>query len=326
MAKVTSLNFEDGRRSDRQRAPRGDGHIDMDAPLGTVGQELRGARISRGEDLATISRVLKIRREHLEALEEDNLSALPGRTYAVGFIRAYSEYLGLNPVRTAERFKAEIAGRDETSPTAGFKEPEEEPRLSRGWIFIAIIVLAIIAYGGYYLYTSAGSSNAPTVAAVPSQMIEKPAKPKSHRVALVPAKPAPATPGTPALSASATPPPHPAVQPGPGGTMFGKWNLNPRIVLQVTQPTHILVQDEDGKTYINRILHPGDIYQVANRTGLALTAEHGNAVVLNIDGKPSGTVGNSAEAVAAMSLDFGKVAAQHHAAATAAPTIPAPHR
>lgn len=323
MAKVTSLNFEDGRRSDRQRVQRAaDGHIDMDAPLGTVGQELRGARMSRGEDLATISRVLKIRREHLEALEEDNLSALPGRTYAVGFIRAYSEYLGLNPVRTAERFKTEIAGRDEASPTAGFKEPEEEPRLSRGWFFIAIIVLAVIAYGGYYLYTSAGSSNAPTVAAVPSQMIEKPAKPKPHRLAVIPPKPAPTM---PAPAAPATPSPHPAVQPGPGGTMFGRWNLNPRIVLQIKQPTHILVQDEAGKTYINRILHPGDIYQVANRSGLALTAEHGNAVVLNIDGKPSGTVGNSADAVAAMSLDFGKVAAQHHASAMPAPTAPAPH-
>jgi cytoskeleton protein RodZ len=326
MAKVTSLNFEDGRRSDRQRAQRApDGHIDMDAPLGTVGQELRGARVSRGEDLATISRVLKIRREHLEALEEDNLSALPGRTYAVGFIRAYAEYLGLNPARTAERFKTEIAGRDESSPTAGFKEPEEEPRLSRGWLFIANIVLAVIAYGGYYLYSSAGSSNAPTVAAVPSQMIEKPAKPKPHRVALVPPKPALPSSAAAMPVPSATPPPHPAVQPGPGGTMFGKWNLKPRIVLQVTQPTHILVQDEDGKTYINRILHPGDIYQVANRNGLALTAEHGNAIVVNIDGKPSGTLSNSADTVAAMSLDFGKVAAQHHAVATQPATSVAPH-
>ena len=103
---------------------------DFDAPLGTIGQELRGARISRGEDLATVSRVLKIRKEHLEAMEDDNLSALPGRTYAVGFIRAYADYLGIDAAEAVERFKTEIAGRDEISPTAGFTEQEEEPGLS----------------------------------------------------------------------------------------------------------------------------------------------------------------------------------------------------
>lgn len=321
MAKITSLNFDENRRGDRRRPQPVDMPVDFDAPLGTIGQELRGARISKGDDLTTISRILKIRREHLEALESDNLSALPGRTYAVGFIRAYAEYVGLNPAKTVERFKAEIAGRDEPSSTAGFKELEEEPGLSRGWIVIAIIVLAVIGYGAYYLFTAPSAQTNPTIAAVPSQMVDKPAKPKPRRVAALPPKPVTPAPAA-ATAAPVVPPPHPAVQPGPGGTMFGKWNLNPRIVLQITQPTHILVQDEAGKTYINRILRPGDIYQVANRTGLALTAEHGNAVVLNIDGKPSGTVGNSADAVAAMSLDFNKVAAQHRSGAAKPPAQP----
>ncbi|MDE2501102.1 MAG: helix-turn-helix domain-containing protein, partial [Alphaproteobacteria bacterium] len=60
---------------------------DLDAPLETVGQDLRAARLRRGDDLATVSRVLKIRKDHLEALEEDRIEALPGRTYAVGFVR-----------------------------------------------------------------------------------------------------------------------------------------------------------------------------------------------------------------------------------------------
>jgi cytoskeleton protein RodZ len=317
MSKVTHLSVSEGAARGRQTHLRE--ISDIDAPLGTIGQELRGARISKGEDLATISRILKIRKEHLDALEQDNLSALPGRTYAVGFIRAYADYLGLHPANTVERFKTEIAGRDEISPTAGFKELEEEPRLSRGWIFIALIVLALMAYGGYYLFTSAGSQNRQPVAAVPAQMIQKTAKSMPHRAAAVRAQPGLSAPGssisqtTAATTSPATPPAptHPAVAPGPGGQLFGKWNANPRIVLQIKQPTHILVQDEDGKTYINRILQPGDIYQVAKHGGLSLTAEHGNAVVVNIDGKPAGTLGKSADAVAATSLDFDKVATQH---------------
>jgi cytoskeleton protein RodZ len=315
MSKVTHLSVGDGGTRSRQSHLRE--VSDFDAPLGTIGQELRGARISKGEDLATISRILKIRKEHLDALEQDNLSGLPGRTYAVGFIRAYSEYLGLHPANTVERFKTEIAGRDEISPTAGFKEQEEEPRLSRGWVLIAIIVLALLAYGAYYLYASAGSRNGQPVAAVPAQMIEKPTKPRPRPTAAVhlglSAPGSSISQATAATTLAVTPPAptHPAVLPGPGGQLFGKWNPNPRIVLQVKQPTHILVQDEDGKTYINRILQPGDIYQVANHDGLSLTAEHGNSIVVYIDGKPAGTLGKSADAVAAMSLDFDKVAAQH---------------
>ena len=323
MSKVTHLSVGESSARGRQIHLR-DVTGDMDAPLGTVGQELRGARISRGEDLVSISRILKIRREHLEALEEDNLSALPGRTYAVGFIRAYAEYLGLNPSKTVDRFKTEIAGRDEVSPTAGFKEDEEQPGLSWGWIFIALIVLAVLGYGAYDLFISAGSQNSSSVAAVPSQMVEKVPAPKPHRQTAVTPKPA-ASPASLPTTLPATSPPHAPVQPGPSGQLFGKWNINPRIVLQIAEPTRILVQDEDGKVYINRILHPGDIYQVANHDGLALTAEHGNAVVVNIDGKPAGTLSNSPDAVAALSLDFNKIAAQHHPG-TASPPAAAAHR
>jgi len=319
MSKVTHLSVGEGGARGRQIHLR-DVTGDADAPLGTVGQELRGARISRGEDLVSISRILKIRREHLEALEEDNLSALPGRTYAVGFIRAYAEYLGLNPTRTVDRFKTEIAGRDEISPNAGFKEDEEEPGLSWGWIVIALIVLAVLGYGAYDLFIAAGSQSSPSVAAVPSQMIEKAPKPKPHRLAAIPVKPAAPMPAPP--TAPATAPSHTAVQPGPGGQLFGKWNLKPRIVLQITQPSRILVQDENGKIYINRILHPGDIYQVANRNGLALTAEHRNAVTVNIDGNPAGPLGSSPDAIAALSLDFDKVAAAHHIGVAPPPLKP----
>ncbi|MEI9886891.1 MAG: putative PEP-binding protein [Rhizomicrobium sp.] len=50
-------------------------------------------------------RRLKIRKDHLEAIEEDRLDALPGRTYAVGFVRSYADYLGLDVGQCVERFK-----------------------------------------------------------------------------------------------------------------------------------------------------------------------------------------------------------------------------
>src|SRR5690606_26737888 len=75
---------------------------------GTIGAELRAARLRRGEDLRTIGQTLRIRREQLEALEEGRRDGLPGRAYAIGFIRSYAEYLGLDPAHVVERYKAEI--------------------------------------------------------------------------------------------------------------------------------------------------------------------------------------------------------------------------
>src|SRR5271154_6628831 len=111
MTKVTHLTLDERGALSRKRIHLREISGDLDSPLETVGQDLRAARLRRGDDLATISRALKIRKDHLEALEEDRIEALPGRTYAVGFIRSYSDYLGLDAPQCVDRFKAQIAGR-----------------------------------------------------------------------------------------------------------------------------------------------------------------------------------------------------------------------
>ena len=38
-----------------------------------------------------------VAKRFLKALEDEDFSAFPGETYALGFLRNYAEYLGLNP-------------------------------------------------------------------------------------------------------------------------------------------------------------------------------------------------------------------------------------
>src|ERR1051326_7316403 len=91
MAKVTRLTLDNNGGLERRRLHLREISDDMDAPLDTVGQDLRKARQLKGEDLAQISRILKIRKDHLDALEESNFDALPGRAYTIGFARSRSE-------------------------------------------------------------------------------------------------------------------------------------------------------------------------------------------------------------------------------------------
>jgi cytoskeleton protein RodZ len=296
MAKVTRLNVGEGATARNRQFPLREVPDDADAPLGTIGQELRGARMSRGEDLVAVSRALKIRKEHLEAIEDDRFNALPGRTYAVGFVRAYAEYVGLDPVYAVDRFKTEVAGRDEISLTAGFVETPEAPGLSRGWLLVGLIVLGLIGYGVYYLWASGGSQTSQTVAAVPASMVEK-----HHHPVLkhVPTRTV-ATARPPMTSVAASDAP---VAPGPGGQVYGKMNTDAHVVLRAKQATRVLVQTADGRAFINKALEPGDIYQVPNMRGLALTAEHGNAVEILLDGKSAGDAGKGSEAAEALPLD-----------------------
>ena len=73
----------------------------------TVGRYLKTERESQGQDLPQVAEMLRIHRSYLQAIEEGEIDQLPGPTYAVGFVRAYAELLGLDRNKVAERFKEE---------------------------------------------------------------------------------------------------------------------------------------------------------------------------------------------------------------------------
>lgn len=333
MTKVTRLTLDEEGGLNRRRIHLREISGDLDAPLETVGQDLHAARLRRGDDLATVSRVLKIRKDHLEALEEDRIEALPGRTYAVGFVRSYADYLGLDAVQCVERFKAEIAGRtDETTPTVTVIDEDEHRRLPQGWKVIAGVVLVLVLYGAYQLATSADRMlNEPITAPPPQQLAPKPvvAHPKPTVVQLAPATPAqtgftgtlaPQLPATQATPGQQTAPAAPApadnnnsaagLQPSgvpaaplPQGQVYGEQNKNARVILRARQAARILVEGPGGMVYINRTLKPGDTYRVPNLVGLTLTTSDAGAVELDLDGMSMGLLGKGGETVEARSLD-----------------------
>jgi cytoskeleton protein RodZ len=305
MTKVTRLTLDDSGNIKSRRIHLREISGDSDAPLETVGQDLRAARLRRGDDLATASKVLKIRKDHLEALEEDRLEALPGRTYAVGFVRSYADYLGLDTAQCVERFKAEIAGRSEGDhvPHVQVIDEDEHRRLPQGWKIVAAVVALLMLYGAYYLITSAGSIfSQPSTPPAPTQAVAKP-----HIARATPRAVAPAPVTAPAAAVDA-PQAAPATTPAaeaslPAGTAYGEQNVNARVVLRVHQATRILVQGEGGIVYINRALNPGDTFRVPNKVGVTLTTTNAGAVEVELDGQSMGYAGKGTQLAEALSLD-----------------------
>ncbi len=62
----------------------------------TLGETLRQARLDKSVSLVEAARDTRIRRSYLEALEAEDVAALPPPVYTRGFVRTYAEYLGLN--------------------------------------------------------------------------------------------------------------------------------------------------------------------------------------------------------------------------------------
>jgi cytoskeleton protein RodZ len=87
------------------------------------------------------------------------------------------------------------------------------------------------------------------------------------------------------------------------GETFGAQNHNARVVLRAHALAHVLVEGPGGKVYMNRLLHPGDVYRVPNLVGLSLTTPEGSAVFLELDGQDMGAAGKSGRIAEALSLD-----------------------
>jgi hypothetical protein len=71
-----------------------------------IGNSLREARLRQGLDFPQIEQATKIRSKYLRALEEEQFDVLPAQTYVKGFLRSYSEYLGLDGQLYVDEFNS----------------------------------------------------------------------------------------------------------------------------------------------------------------------------------------------------------------------------
>ncbi|MCH7865534.1 MAG: helix-turn-helix domain-containing protein, partial [Proteobacteria bacterium] len=134
-----------------------------------VGALLKASRLRIGEDLRDISVVLCIRNVYLEAIEDGRFEVLPGPTYATGFIRAYAEYLGLDSDEVVRRFKADPAGGEDKAELI-FPEPIPEPGIPGGAIVFIGILIAVVAYGAWYVNTSKEGFLVELISPVPERL------------------------------------------------------------------------------------------------------------------------------------------------------------
>lgn len=135
----------------------------------SIGDLLRDRREELELDLESIGDTLRIKPVYLAALEQGQAQDLPGPTYAIGFIRAYADFLGLDAERVLERYKAETA-EVHSRPDLTLPVPLGARSLPGGPILLVGLILALCGYGTWYYLSTGERSRPERVVAVPAEL------------------------------------------------------------------------------------------------------------------------------------------------------------
>jgi cytoskeletal protein RodZ len=119
----------------------------------TVGEMLREARLAQAFSLRDVEQGTKIRIKFLEAIEADDFTTLPSISYAKGFVKNYSDFLGLESGRTLAFFRRQT---NETPKSNLLPKGMEEPFNRSPWQltpsrFVALIIIGLVSLFLLYL-------------------------------------------------------------------------------------------------------------------------------------------------------------------------------
>src|SRR5581483_7671539 len=134
---------------------------------GGVSGLLRRRREEIQQDIEDVSHQLRIRSAYIRAIEEGKFQELPGNAYAIGFVRAYADYLGLDGGSIVGDYRDELARRSRQNDLVWPSEGTES-RFPGGTILVVCVLLGLAIYGGWFYATQSGSSGIKLIDQVPA--------------------------------------------------------------------------------------------------------------------------------------------------------------
>ncbi|MDR0554195.1 MAG: helix-turn-helix domain-containing protein [Treponema sp.] len=133
----------------------------------SLGEKLRSARENKGCGYDQASRDTNIAVRYLEALENENFAMFPGDAYLLGFLRNYSDYLGLDTQEVLNLYRA-LKIQEQPIPVEQLlRGPSQLPKILR-FLAILVLVLGAITAAVYFI------GKLPRAEAAPALEVEAP--------------------------------------------------------------------------------------------------------------------------------------------------------
>lgn len=255
----------------------------------SVGDILKRARVKKNLSLQDIEVAIRVSAQHLTAIEENRLEMLPGRIYALGFIKAYAEHVDLDSAKILELLKRQagekIAPKNIVPPQSPILEDFSLPT---GKIFVIILILFISTFVFKSFYEG------------PSYLLEEqiPAVPKDLVVqTTLLSKPAPKVEEKPAhttatsLTELLNPPP-----------------ATNQMVLKAVENVWLEIRGPDKKTVFSRVLSVGEEYWIpVGQNDLTMTLGNAGGLQIIIDGQALPFLGKTGQVIRKVVLDAEKL-------------------
>ncbi|MDB2476999.1 DUF4115 domain-containing protein [Alphaproteobacteria bacterium] len=275
-----------------------------------IGDVLRKAREAIDTSLDDISALLKIRSDHLQALENDDFGRLPGSVYAIGFIRTYATHLGLNAGELIERYKAAVAvpHLEDQSPN-----PQTDVEPISGALKIAIGVMAVFVV--YILWLIAGGAgddkntriaSAPAMAPSPSAMPVSPSISAPSTTSKTTEKPAAETPVANVPQAVVSdqnldvPVEVSAIEPlvAPSAPVE-----DANIEIRAARRTWMRIESAEGQVLFSSIIRQGEGFKLESADGYTLATRDAGALEFYVNDKAVGAVGRRGQILTARKIE-----------------------
>ncbi len=151
---------------------KSDDHDQLDpaeALMREVGAQLRQVRLERGEELDEVAQQLRIKATYLFGIEQGDLSTIPGRTYALGFLRSYADYLGFDGDDLISQIKSTVANLTDKTRLR-IRTPLAETRLPKTPLLVLSLAVVAGIYGGWSYVNHGSQIVIETVAEVPGNL------------------------------------------------------------------------------------------------------------------------------------------------------------
>jgi transcriptional regulator with XRE-family HTH domain len=117
-------------------------------PSWRAGRKLTEARQQLGLTIEEVAERIRVRKEFLEALEDMNIKLLPGKAYAVAFLRSYARELGIDERAIVDQFQDESALTREDVQSQ-IRNPTSKPGRDRPWLAAAALVVIAAGFVGF---------------------------------------------------------------------------------------------------------------------------------------------------------------------------------
>ena len=259
--------------------------------MNTVGEILKSSRISKKLSVEFISAELKISKDQIRRIENDDIFLDPDITFNIGHIKSYSNYMDLNTSQIVEQFKKQIFFTKKIKPEQ-IKQPSFTNNIIKKNHFFSTTIIIFIFCLFYFLFID-NSKNERQYALVPDL-------PESYIPIIEESNLNNSTKSRELDNEN-------IIYKNPTNAVASveqdKFDIESKITLRLTNPTWIQIRNKENTIILSKLMEKNEEFSYDAKLEYSITSGNAGNIIVIIDEKVLGKIGKYGEVVDTFIID-----------------------